>query len=369
MLNKLTLFLLTLLITTNGLAEPFKVGVILPLSGPVAQYGYALKNGFDLFEKHYPDNNLQFQYEDSRYDGATSISAFNKMVGRDKVDIVYVWGTGPSSVLTPIAELKKYPLIIMTGDSSIIRGKEYSIDFSNELSEFSMAELKELRRRGFRKFAIIKSEIQYMQSLVDGMKSNLNGNESLEVIESFQAGQNVNFQSSLTKFKLNLRKGKYDALGVFLVSGQLGSFYKKMYEQNIKVASFGSDFFNSTSERKESGPAMVGAIWSTFGVEEEFSKAYEKRFNRKDQISYAASFYDFSTLLNDLFSTAYQNNKKLSPEKILERIESVKEREGASGKFYFTRDNPDSDPVGGKRFKFPIVIKEVTENGGERVLK
>jgi len=75
------------------------------------------------------------------------------------------------------------------------------------------------------------------------------------------------------------------------------------------------------------------------------------------------------SLLNDLFAADYKNNKKLTPDEILERIESVKERDGVSGKYYFSKDDPEKDPIGGKRFKFPIVIKEVTEGGGERVLR
>ena len=114
---------------------------------------------------------------------------------------------------------------------------------------------------------------------------------------------------------------------------------------------------------------MIGARWSTLGTTDEFWKTYSKEFNKDDHIGYAANAYDLGSLLNDLFSEDYKNNKKLTPEEILNRIESVKERDGVSGMYYFTRDNPEGDPVGGKRFKFPIVIKEVTEGGGERVIK
>ena len=201
------------------------------------------------------------------------------------------------------------------------------------------------------------------------MSGNLKSDESIEIIESFLPGQNVNFQSTITKLKLKQKRGEFDALGIMLGTGQLSSFYKKLYEQKINVNTFTTHFLESKEERFQSGPSIEGAFYSVLDVKNNFNFKYQEKFNTTDQVGFAASFYDFLSLLNDLFSEDYKNNKKLTPEEILARIESVKERDGVSGKYYFTRDNPEGDSIGGKRFKFPIVIKEVTEGGGERVIK
>lgn len=299
-----------LFFTAIAYAEPFKVGLILPLSGSVAEFGDAVKNGVDLFKADYPNNNLTFFYEDSRYDGPTSISAFNKLIGSDKVDIVYTWGSAPSAVIAPIAEFKKFPAVLMSGDKEIVKDKKFSIDFSNDLEEFSKVELEELRRKGHKKFAIVKSEIQYLETLVKGLKDNLKKDESLEILESFQPGVQVGFQSTLTKLKLNLKKNRYDAVGVFLTNGQLSSFYRKMHDQDISIPTFGSDFFDSSTERRESGTSMIGGIWTTLGITEKFESKYKNRYNKKDQIGFAAGAYDLATLLNDQFPKTDENNKK-----------------------------------------------------------
>ena len=312
---------------------------------------------------------MKLTFEDSKYEGPISITGYNKLIELDKVDIVFAWGTTPSAVIAPIAEYKQLPVIVMTGDKDIVKNKKYSIDFSNELEVYSKSQLEELRKRGHKKIAVVKTEIQYLETLIKGLKENLKEGEFIEVIDSFTPGQSVNFQSSLTKLKLKLKQGKLDALGVYLMNGQLSSFYQKMNDHNIKIYSFGSDFFDSSYEKIQSGSSMVGASWSSPAVGDKFAKTYESKFKTRDKVGYAAGFYNFLSLLNDLFSEDYKNNKKLTPEEILSRIESVKERDGVSGKYYFTRDNPEGDPVGGKRFKFPIVIKEVTEGGGERVIK
>ncbi len=370
MYKQLSLLLsIIFLFLTEVHAEPFKVGVILPLSGPVAEYGDAVKNGFSIFQKDHPDSNLMLVLEDSRYDGPTSISVLNKLVDVDKVDLLFVWGAATSEILSPITEHRKIPTFIVTGNKDVLKNKNYSIAFSNEESEYANAQLEELRKRNLKKIAIVKTDIQYFENLLHGLKANLKTDESIEVIDSFQPGPNVNFQSTLTKLKVKLKSKKYDSLGVLLLNGQLNSFYRKLKEQNIKVFTFGSDVLGSSFERKESGPSIVGAVWSTLGSTNEFLEKYKSEFKKDDQIGYAAGAYDLANLLDNLFPETYKDNKKLSPEEILGRIESVKEREGASGKYYFTKDNPESDPVGGKRFKFPIVIKEVTKGGGERVIR
>ena len=56
----------------------FKVGVILPLSGPLAEYGVAASNGFKLAQAERPElfKNIQFLMDDSQYDNKKAISSY-----------------------------------------------------------------------------------------------------------------------------------------------------------------------------------------------------------------------------------------------------------------------------------------------------
>ncbi len=369
MLKKLPLLLLTSLVFSQAHAEPFKVGVILPLSGPVALFGEASKQGFEMLKKEKPETNLEFLYEDSKYDSKIGITAFNKLADVDKPDVIISWGTGPSAAIAPIAERKHQPTILISGDPEIIKGKKYVIDFLNNPLDFSKAQVTFLREKGYKKIAVVKTEIQYLEAFLEGIENNLVPGETLEVIDSFQPDSSVNFQSAITKIKMGLKKNKFDVLAVLLGNGQIGSFYKKMAEQKLSIPTFGSDVLNSKTERINSGPSIEGATFASINLNPDFVDKFASMNSNSDQIAPAANSYDLANLLNDLFSEDYKNNKKLTPEEILAKIESVKERDGVSGKYYFTRDNPETDPVGGKRFTFPIVIKEVTEGGGERVIR
>jgi len=74
------LLILFITLTHNAYAEEQQVleenaslvvGVSLALSGPVAEYGEALRNGIELAREEHSDllSDIRFLYEDDRYDG------------------------------------------------------------------------------------------------------------------------------------------------------------------------------------------------------------------------------------------------------------------------------------------------------------
>jgi ABC-type branched-subunit amino acid transport system substrate-binding protein len=68
----------TLLTQADQYKKRFKAGLIFPLSGAVADYGIALRNGFELEQEEKPEffKKIEFIYQDSLYDEKSSLSAF-----------------------------------------------------------------------------------------------------------------------------------------------------------------------------------------------------------------------------------------------------------------------------------------------------
>ncbi len=98
-------FLVTgLLFPLIALAQPrdipsrLKVGIATPLSGPLAEYGVAMRNGIDLARRESPeiDSRCDFTIEDSKYDSSTAITIFQKLVSTAHFHVVYNWGGSTS---------------------------------------------------------------------------------------------------------------------------------------------------------------------------------------------------------------------------------------------------------------------------------
>ena len=68
------------MVARNVRAEPFTVGVAIPLTGDLAAYGAAVQNGFALSREDFPNSTVKIAFEDNRYDAKQSLSAYRALV-------------------------------------------------------------------------------------------------------------------------------------------------------------------------------------------------------------------------------------------------------------------------------------------------
>jgi ABC-type branched-subunit amino acid transport system substrate-binding protein len=81
-------------IAESGKQGAFRVGAIVPLTGPLADYGVAVQSGFEFAKRDHPEKfgNIEIVLQDSKYDGMTALNAFNTLSARGDVDLYYVRG-------------------------------------------------------------------------------------------------------------------------------------------------------------------------------------------------------------------------------------------------------------------------------------
>jgi branched-chain amino acid transport system substrate-binding protein len=121
----LTIVILFLLFNScnNGDAGQKKlitVGVVAPLSGNNASYGDILRQGFDM--AFATDSSLRLQYEDSKFDPTTAVSALNKLISVDKVQVVLgEVASGVTMAIAPVAEKNKVVLFTTISSTDRLR--------------------------------------------------------------------------------------------------------------------------------------------------------------------------------------------------------------------------------------------------------
>lgn len=106
----------------KGQGEEVKIGLLAPLSGPVAEYGVASSNGtklaFDVLNgKNYLDGKVltPVAYDDES-DQTKAVNLFNKLISNDKiVALVGAVTSKPSLAVAPVANEEKIPMITPTG--------------------------------------------------------------------------------------------------------------------------------------------------------------------------------------------------------------------------------------------------------------
>lgn len=112
-------------------AEPIKIGVIEPLTGPVAAAGIAVKSGAVIAEDEINaagginGRPIVLIVEDSANDPAIASSAANKLITRDNVvALMAAWGSSPTLAVIPIARDNKVPQIVETASSFKVTHKK-----------------------------------------------------------------------------------------------------------------------------------------------------------------------------------------------------------------------------------------------------
>lgn len=110
-------------------AEPLRIGLVLPMSGPFSSYGQNIENGIKLYLQEHGDTfagrKVQVILKDDT-GAAPEISrrAAQELIVRDKVDILAGFAMTPGALaVAPVATEGKIPMIVMNAGTSSLPGK------------------------------------------------------------------------------------------------------------------------------------------------------------------------------------------------------------------------------------------------------
>jgi ABC-type branched-subunit amino acid transport system substrate-binding protein len=338
-------------------SRKFRIGVSCPLSGILAEYGTAVRNGIELLRETNPAafKHIELLYQDSKWDPKTAVEVFHNLHAIQKVDIIYNWGNPTSDAVAPIAERKAVSIIAMSSNHRIAAGRSYIVRSINAAEELGKLLAAHLLARGFKSTGVLLVENTYVQGLYDGMAQEFSKHGTAQAIGPFSLDQQT-FGSLLPRIK----SSHFDALGVFLVSGQLSSFYRELAVQHFKIPTFSADFLDSENEIRSAGPLVEGAVFPTFDVTDTFREQYLKTFGNDVQIPFAANAHDVVLLLSELFGK--EAAEPPPPAEIMAKIKTVRNFKGANGQFSVI-----SDDAYGPSFRYPLIIKKVTQGRPLRV--
>lgn len=334
----------------DGVKPKLKIGVILPLSGPFADYGTATMNGMALARADTKiDSEVEFIFEDSQYDSKVALSAFQKLRSVDKVAMVFNFGTGTSQALAPVAESAQIPLVAMTSERALNIGKQYVFRFGCDAEDHSLLLLEYLRANKFKKVALLSEDVNFFQEVIRGIHRFATPDESFTDFASFTPNE-TDFKSVLLK----LRKHNFDVLGVFISSSKIIPFFSQKEQLGIKTQVFGENTLDSRSDIKRVGSAIKGTVFPTYAYVESFSKRYIDQYNVDAQLPMAALGHDFVIMLSGVV-TQPGDFESMS---LVEKIRRSKSFIGASGEVKYIEA-----PGAGAIFAIPVMLQQVTETG------
>lgn len=108
------------------------IGVILPLSGPAANFGAIAQRGVELAVQDLsPADRARTRviYEDDGMVNTRSATAARKLLSIDKVDALVTWSSGTALTVAGIVEGARVPQIGIASDPAVVRNKKFSFTY------------------------------------------------------------------------------------------------------------------------------------------------------------------------------------------------------------------------------------------------
>jgi len=284
-------------VATPTLAQtsaPLKIGFVLPMSGPHAEYGMQMLNGARLYMKHHGDTVAGRKVEiivkdDTGVAPEISRRSAQELINRDKVDVLAGFGLSPAAfAVAPLASASKVPMVVMNAaSSSITERSPYVVRASMTLPQGAHAMA----------LGALKSGVKNVYTIVSDYGPGHDAEK--QFIKTFTAGGGTIAGELRTPvrnpdyspFLQRIRDARPEAVFMFMPSGEQSvGFLKSFVERGLKDAGirlFGTGDLTDEYVLEALGEPALGLITAFH-----YSDAHDSDLNRRYTADYAKDYPD-----------------------------------------------------------------------------
>lgn len=285
----LTAYCLAIVGSTHA-AEPFKIGLIVPMTGPFASTGKQINLAVQLYIQEHGDivagRKVVLILKD---DGGTQPEMTKRiaqeLVVQEKVDVLAGFGLTPLALAAaPVATQAKVPMVIMAAaTSSIVQKSPYIVRVSQTLPQVTapLAAWALEPETGIKKVMTMVADYGPGHDTEKVFTKNFTAGGGL-IMESLRIPlQNPDFAPFLQR----VRNAKPDALFVFVPSGPGSTLLKQYAERGLAEAGiklFGTGILDD-DQLPSAGPEALGMITSlhySAAHDSPENKAYVRAFKK-----------------------------------------------------------------------------------------
>ena len=341
---------------STALAEPIhnkiKVGFVIPLTGPAADYGVAVKNAVELGmqEIQGASDHIEIILDDAQYDFKLAASSFNRLRSVVKADVIVVWGLAQCRVVAPIAELYKTPMIALCLAKDVAKSRKFVLRFQSSVDEYMRTTAEWLGKQGKHKIGSLVADSPYTEEMYRAFERQRLDSQSLVLLDRVSITSN-DFYSQVTK----VRRSGVDALGVFLGVGQIGTFAKQLRGQSNGAQIFGTNIFGSRSELVVAEGGLAGSYYADIELAPAFKERYTNRFGNDAQLGFGALAYEILRVLTKV--AADYRKEESRPITILDAMVNAGEVASEIVGTYKIKEDQEE----GKHVRFPLQMIPVSQ--------
>lgn len=335
--------------TPSGEQDAIKIGAVLPLSGPSAQYGTWIREALEVAREDVNSGGgiqgrqLEIIYEDDQAQPRVATTAMEKLVNVDKVPLVYgSWASSCVLAQAPIAEKAHVVLVAEAIAPAIRNAGEYVFRTQPDASVY----VKELVKAIPAKLKVQRSAILYVNNDFGLAQADL-----FEKLLKEKGGTVVGreaFSQGATEFKAELTKLVAATPDTIFVPGytEVGILLRQARELGLKQQFIASVPFENPAIVKAAGGAAEGVIFPHHFVTDldnplmrKYQATYKAKYGRPSE-GFAALAYDGLKIIASVMSSA-----GTSPDRIRDGLAKTREFPGVTGPCGFDSAGDIEKPI------------------------
>lgn len=229
--------------------EPYKIGVCVTLTGPLAQPGLEFRDGIVLEVERInaaggiDGHRIELIIEDDGGDPTRVATALTKLIRQDQVlAVIGPWGSFLEPSSRPVTEREQVPQIIGSPTMAEMRAKNFRWSFNLSPNEIIAAEavLEILKDKGYKKAVVVNDTTDLMTAMSQKLQAD-GPHEGIQMVAlpDTLGFRDVDVTPQLTKLKELIAKEKPEAV-VLLATIAAVPFVKGAKQLGIDLPIVGS---------------------------------------------------------------------------------------------------------------------------------
>lgn len=320
-------------------AAPIKVGILLPLTGPLAQVGQDSEDGFQLYmdaiNSTVLGRKIEPLYTDTKGAADQAVTKAKQLVENDKVTLLMgVNGTPECYALGPYVREAQVPLIVSTncGAQALTTNAKYASPYLARITQTSYGQQDPVGdwayKKGYRKIAMVADDFGGALEATDAFASTFVKRGGQIVQEQYPALGTTDFGPFVTQLNHNV-----DAIAVTLFGGDPLRWYEAYLNyggagQKIPIIDISAGI-SAGPNRAQLKDKILNGITSTYlyttaydsPENKAFVSAYLKKFTNRYVAKDSANNYAGAMVLEAAIKKV--NGNVEDKQKFLQAIDDV----------------------------------------------
>jgi branched-chain amino acid transport system substrate-binding protein len=328
-MNRIALVVFLWVLLTSGVEaqeaarQRVKIGAILPMTGAIASVGEAMQRGLTMAVSDTKHISVQIIVEDDQTaNRVKAVSAANKLVSVDKVEIVFNAVASTVSAFSSVLKAANVPCLVLWDSNRTLHQLGPQIigfGYENELAGEDMASFV-TQRLGHKKVGIINFHDDWSEVITQAFETRFKALGGSIVLREQVNGDTTDFRTIVTRLKSSGAAAVYLPLFGPGLQAAIKQARSVKFEGDLLTA----DSFIDSDIAGTKGAAEGMYLTQIWFENSEFMNKYQATFGSAKisgtNLGYAALAYDAIMLVDAIAGEMIQNHERITSSSLLNKL-------------------------------------------------